>query len=151
MTTILGIDPGKSGALAVIHPERRAVKSYRFDSLSEQDIYSLILGYSLDGCRAFLEKVHAMPGQGVTSMFTFGTGYGFLRGVLTAIGIPFEDVPPQTWQKKLGLGGKYDSKPDRKKAHRAHAQQLFPQLKITLDDADALLIAEYGYRVTNGR
>ncbi len=145
---VIGIDPGKSGGLAVLTPNHKA-SVFRFDNLSEREVYLLLTGQTLDLCHVFLEKVHAMPGQGVTSMFNFGCGYGFLRGVLTTLGVPYEDVPPQTWQKKLGLGAKYNSYADRKRAHKAQAEQWFPSTKITLSDADALLIAEYGYRTLN--
>ena len=101
----------------------------------------------LEPYHAFLEKVHAMPGQGVTSMFTFGRNLGFLRGLLVGYGLPFEDVPPQTWQKGVGVGGSYPTKAHRKRAHKQLAEQLFPRTKITLADADALLIAEYGHRL----
>lgn len=144
MTRIIGIDPGKTGALAYMNGS--TVKLYPFDDMSEQDVAVLIASFAGAGAVAYLEKVHAMPEQGVSSMFTFGKHYGFVRGCLTSQGIPFHDVPPQTWQKALGLGKNYGSKPDRKKAHRAQAQQWYPRLNITLAAADALLIAEYGRR-----
>lgn len=97
------------------------------------------------GAKALLEKVHAMPGQGVTSMFTFGKGYGFLRGCLSSGGIPFDDVTPQAWQKALGCLTKGD-----KNVSKAKAQQLFPHLKITHATADALLIGEYLRRREGG-
>lgn len=82
-----------------------------------------------------------MPGQGVTSMFTFGMGYGALRMAVLASGIPFEGVTPQAWMKGLGCltGGD-------KTVTRARAQTLFPELKVTDQIADALLIAEFARR-----
>ena len=144
---IIGIDPGADGAMAVISPKRKTVRVFRFHNRSEQEIYEAFMVEAMGECRAYLEKVHAMPGQGVTSMFSFGKGYGFLRGVLTGLSIPYIDTPPQSWQKGVGVGGKYASKPDRKRAHLALAQQLFPTVKTTLASADALLIAEYAYRL----
>jgi crossover junction endodeoxyribonuclease RuvC len=149
MTLIIGIDPGADGALAAIRDGKQMI--YRFKNQSEREICRSVSSFMLDDCRVFLEKVHAAPGQGVSSMFNFGTGYGFLRGVLTACGLPFEDVPPQAWQQKLGIGKKYESPAARKRAHKALAERLFPQLDINLSNCDALLIAEYGYRVMNGR
>ena len=89
-----------------------------------------------------VEKVASSPQMGVTSAFTFGKGYGFLCGILTALGVPWEQVTPQKWQKAMGClsGG------DKNKT-KARAQQLFPNLKITHAVADALLIAEYCKRV----
>jgi crossover junction endodeoxyribonuclease RuvC len=79
-----------------------------------------------------------MPKQGVSSTFKFGVNYGFLRGMLTAHKIPFEEVTPQKWQKAMGCLSK-----GNKNVTKAKAQQLFPNLKITHKVADALLIAEY--------
>ena len=144
---IIGIDPGKDGGLAIISSDRRYIQAFSFTNLSEKEIYGLIVRETFDPCRAFLEKVGAMRGQGVTSMFTFGQGYGFLRACLYATGTPFEDVPPQTWQKGVGLGGLKGDRPDRKRQLKAGAERLFPQIKVTLSTADALLIAEYGHRL----
>jgi crossover junction endodeoxyribonuclease RuvC len=101
---------------------------------------------------AYFEKVGARPGQGVRSMFTFGTGFGTLRGVLAALGIPYTEVPPQQWQKVLlaGIG-----KGDPKGAALLRAKQLWPALSFRATErskvahqglVDAALIAEYGRR-----
>ena len=63
---------------------------------------------------------------------------------LTAAGIPFERVRPQQWQKSLGCLTKGDKNVTKRKA-----QELFPMMKVTHATADALLIAEYGRRVSN--
>ena len=53
--------------------------------------------------RCAVELVHAMPGQGVTSMFTFGQVCGVILGVLAALGhVPVRPTP-QRWQKALGV------------------------------------------------
>jgi len=91
-----------------------------------------------------LDKV-TVTVQGATGTFTFAKGYGFLRGCLVTIGIPFEDVAPQTWQKLLDCrtGG-------NKNVSKSKAQQLFPTMRITHKIADSLLLAEYGRRVRLG-
>lgn len=58
--------------------------------------------------RACLEKVHAMPGQGVTSMFTFGENFGFWKGFLAAHKVPYVLTTPQVWMKEI-----LDHIPDR--------------------------------------
>src|SRR5690606_26138113 len=87
-------------------------------------------------------------GKGNTgsSMFAFGDGYGYMRGLITAYHIPLHLVRPQTWQKGIpGLAG--NEKPQRKRALKEHAGRLFPSLKgVTLKTCDALLIAEWGRR-----
>ena len=86
-----------------------------------------------------------MPGQGVASMFNFGMGYGIIQGVVSALGIPYELVTPQSWKKRAGLIGK-----DKDNA-RTMAQQLYPDAplgrKKDIGRADALLIARFGNRI----
>ena len=97
---------------------------------------------------AYIEKVSSSPQMGVTSAFTFGRGYGFLRGLLTAYNYPFEEVLPRKWQASFGMKkGKDESNTQWKNRLKGKAQQLFPHLKVTLATADALLIAEYGRRL----
>jgi len=69
----------------------------------------------------YLESVHAMPGQGVRSMFSFGHAVGVVTGVIGAIGLPHTLVTPQRWKKSAGLIG------TDKDAARARAIQLWPQ------------------------
>jgi hypothetical protein len=145
---VIGIDPGKSGGIAWWRPtaHHAAMKM----PATERDLADVMKDLADNDCFAYIEKVHAMPGQGVTSMFTFGQNYGFLRGCLIAHGIPFEEVTPQKWQKEFGLvfPKKMGLTPTEKKnRHKAKAQQLFPHLKVTHATADALLIAEYGRRL----
>jgi hypothetical protein len=76
--------------------------------------------------------------MGVTSAFTFGQSYGFLRGILAASKIPFIEVSPQKWQREMGCMTK-----GNKNVTKQAAQQRWPKLKITHANADSLLIAEY--------
>jgi len=113
---------------------------------TEQEIIDLIKeleSLASDGqVIVYLEKVHAMPGQGVTSMFTFGHGYGFLRGVIQALGIKLVDVTPQKWQKELGMIGK------DKDAIYQFVRQTYPTVKCNKKQADAMGILHYALAVT---
>lgn len=149
MTLILGIDPGMSGGLAVL-PVDTSVEpmAIKFGDLTEREIADLFWKTFLDSGEqvfAYIERVHSMPKQGVASSFKFGMNYGFLRGCLVTVGIPFEELTPQRWQKLMGCMTKGD-----KNVSKARAQQLFPKMKITHAVADALLIAYCGRRITNG-
>lgn len=42
-----------------------------------------------------------MPGQGVSSMFAFGKGFGIIIGILTANDIEINLVPPQKWTASI--------------------------------------------------
>jgi crossover junction endodeoxyribonuclease RuvC len=91
---------------------------------------------------ALIEKVHAMPGQGVSSMFSFGRAAGIVEGVLAGLSVSFELIPPATWIKSMRtFGGKDGS--------RQRAQELFPDYAHLFarkkDDgrAEAALLACY--------
>ncbi|MCJ7828454.1 MAG: hypothetical protein MUP81_01780 [Dehalococcoidia bacterium] len=140
MSSIIGIDPGSCGA-AVLLREDGSTDIARFDQMTQTDIADALREWKADSCFAYLEKVHSMPKQGVSSTFKFGLNYGFLIGCLTALKIPYDFVTPNTWQKALSCQSKGD-----KNVTKAKAQQLFPNLKIIHTIADALLIAEYGRR-----
>lgn len=153
MTLILGVDPGASGGVAwrSTSASREFTDATKFPE-TEKDIANLfheLLGMERD-CFAYLERVSATPQMGVTSAFTFGRGYGFLRGCLIGFGIPFEEVSAVKWQGEFGLRqGKKLAQGDTEKhrAIKAKAQQLFPHLQVTNAKAAALLICEYGLRL----
>ena len=140
---IIGIDPGGSGGISFITPS--GTYCYKMPE-TERDVYDLLDQWKDQHPSVFLERVHSMPGQGVSSVFTFGRGYGFLRGVITALKYPLHDVIPQRWQKALGCLTKGDKNVSKQKA-----QQLFPQLTVTHNTADSLLIAEYGRLIVLGQ
>ena len=146
---ILGIDPGANGGVGELWHMGEPPKAHAFSGKTLYDLWCLFnsFGQSSFPAKAYLEQVHAMPGQGVTSMFNFGRSYGHLEAMLTASGIPFERVTPSKWQKEFGLyKQKGETNTQKKNRHKALAQELFPNIKITHAIADALLIAEYGRR-----
>lgn len=147
----IGVDPGMGGGLASIAAE--GANGIPMPQ-TERDVWEWFHWWeSRQRPFAVIEKVHAMPSNGVSGMFKFGMSYGSLRMALVAAGIPFEEVTPQTWQKGIGIvkRGKDESGTDWKNRLKGKAQQLFPGEKVTLATADALLIAEYCRRKHEGR
>ena len=138
---IIGIDPGKSGGVAWVRDGGQVPFARKMPD-TVHDLVDLLRVRDLSDAKCYLEKVHAMPGQGVTSMFTFGQGLGQLEGVLAALGIPVEWVTPQKWQAALSCKTAGDKNVSKRKA-----QELFPSVKWTHATADAALICEYGRRV----
>lgn len=139
----IGIDPGQSGGIAVISARHEGdiIKTWKMPE-TERDIWLILPTARSINCFAFIESVHSMPKQGVSSSFKFGQNFGTLLGLLTASMIPFERVTPQKWQKAIGCMSKGDKNVTKRKA-----QELFPSVKVTHAIADALLIAEYCRRV----
>jgi len=96
--------------------------------------------------RAYVEAVHAMPGQGVSSMFAFGRALGVIEGSLAGLGVPFTLVSPREWTAAMRVkGGKDGSRNRAAELFPRHAN-LFSRVK---DDgrADATLIAVFGAKV----
>lgn len=141
MLTYAGIDPGATGALAIIKDTETILVDYNDDVSS---IRSALLEHK--PTLVVLEKVSAMPGQGVTSMFKFGTNYGRWQGILDSLQIPYILIHPKTWQKEI-LSGL--NKGDKKRALN-YCRRLFPQAELHLEKhigrADALCLALYAKR-----
>jgi crossover junction endodeoxyribonuclease RuvC len=139
----IGIDPGKSGGIASINGVTGHAATIKLTETPADVADWLACEKSYPGpIVARIEKVSSSPQMGVTSAFTFGRSFGWLLGVLDVLRIPYEFVTPQKWQKHMGCltGGD-------KNVSKAAAQRLWPNLKITHANADALLIAEYCRRV----
>ena len=151
MITYIGIDPGKSGAMCVLHGRTSVVPVfYPFDEGVYVDVLKEIRQtHWNEGMFCVVEKVHAMPKQGVSSMFSFGMNFGFIQGTLKTIGIPYQLVEPRTWTASFGCGSD-------KNRHIEVAKRLFPNVSLKRTEkcrkdfdgfADALLLAEYGHRI----
>lgn len=154
MNMILGVDPGLSGALALYDVAAENMFGV-FDMptikagtdskrvIDESALAVLVDSHARRIRHAFVEKVGAMPGQGVTSMFSFGCSYGIVRGILAANMIPMTFVPPQRWKKALGVPAAKDGARARASQLLPHSSGLWPRVK---DDgrAEAFLIALYG-------
>ena len=142
MKTTIGIDPGKNGAIAILNDGvLEAVHGMPQTVADLTDLVRSIVAARPAGAQitAYVEQVHSSPQMGVVSAFTFGRGLGNLEAALAAFGVRLVWVRPQVWQKALGCltGGD-------KNVSKRRAQELFPGLKITHGNADALLIARYG-------
>jgi len=113
---------------------------------TEQEIMKLLRGWCnpTNDIKAIIEAQHAFPGMGAKPQWTFAQHYGFIRGVLVTLGIPFIEVSPQKWMAYFGF--KRLPNEDKKK-HKIRilqkAQNLFPNSSVTLQTADSLMIAEY--------
>jgi len=142
----IGIDPGKKGGYAAITGERGIAVSPWNDGQFIEDMRAVATS---GACMACVEKVGAMPGQGVNSMFSFGHSLGFIEGVLTALGIPYQLIPPVKWKREFSLIGK------DKKASIETCKKLFPGLNLMPTErsrvpsdgmAEAVLMALYAKR-----
>jgi Holliday junction resolvasome RuvABC endonuclease subunit len=151
---IVGIDPGLSGAIALLNPTTREVVVHDMPLVaskagrSETDLHNLARLLIPEGVHniAVLEQVHAMPKQGSASTFRFGQNYGACQMAISGHGYDVRDVTPQSWKKHFRLGSDGN-------ASRALAMQRFPamaeELKRKKDHnrAEAILLALYGLEI----
>lgn len=145
----LGIDPGLTGALALLDAEGQPelvadLPIIRDRSLAWIDggVLQSTIRDALRGrpCRAVVERVSAMPKQGIASSFVFGVGFGAVLATLQTLRLPIELVTPASWKLALGLG-------KDKRASLDRARLLFPMADLSLAKhdgrAEALLIAYF--------
>lgn len=141
----IGIDPGRSGAIAVIGLETGEFVDQIRLSAEPPAIARFVRRYSKRLGICVLEKVWSRPGNSARSMFTFGENFGFVEGVLARSWIEYELATPQKWMKALDCETGGD-----KNVTKEFAKTLWPRKKIYHWNADALLIAEYGRRKIKG-
>ena len=123
---IIGIDPGLSGAIAIMK-NNKVIDLFDMPVMSEgkknkRQLNSAQLAKLLkdnisqnEEVSVVVEQVNAMPGQGVTSMFNFGQTFGAIKGICAALGLPIFFVRPSKWKKYFELiNSSKDSKQNQK-------------------------------------
>ena len=144
-SVIMPIFPGvKGGSKSKINIRetmawiKRAIETYQAQSKASDK----------DKVFVTMESVHAMPGQGVSSMFSFGETYGLLQAMTICCGCTLQLVTPQAWKAPILAGT-----PKDKTAAIQHVDRVYPTLniytgprKVSYHDgvADAVCLAEYG-------
>lgn len=162
---LIGIDPGYTGAIGILDGKGKFVAVYDMPVIEKETGKTKIVNLKrvketkreVDGVgvrdilkpyktnsKGIIEAVHAMPEQGVTSVFNFGCGYGVVLGVMQCLDLSPYKVPPNKWKSDLGLNSD-------KVLSIELALELFPEAKsqLTLKKhngrAEALLIAFWSY------
>ena len=151
---IIGIDPGLSGAIAILE-NNKVLRIFDMPVMSEgkknkRQINSALLVNILkenvlnnEEISVVIEQVNAMPGQGVTSMFNFGQTFGAIKGICAALELPIFFVRPSKWKKHFELINA------SKDASRTKAIEMYPKLsselakKKDVNKSDAILIARF--------
>ena len=143
---IVGIDPGKGGGLA--YWDGKTVATRKFTT--ESDFLSFMVEEVYATSEVFIEDVPKFVCRktSVTSAFTLGYNYGFHVGAARALDFSVRLVKPREWQKGLGLKPKIGYAA-RKRYLKDVAKRLFPKVTVINAVADALLIMDYGRRMSN--
>ena len=162
MKVFIGIDPGKDGAMAILGYRDTPIlipfdETEYANQLRRLDPARKFRVWRTDGLGdptpiepfCVIEHVNAMPGQGVTSCFSFGANFGLCLGFLTAFRIPYELVRPQKWKREFSCTSD-------KNTSIAVAQRLFPGVDLRRTPkcakphdgiCEALLLAEFAKRI----
>ena len=151
---IIGIDPGLSGAIAVMY-DKKVINMYDMPVMAEGKKNKRQLNSSQlvniikenidedEEAIVVVEQVNAMPGQGVTSMFNFGQTFGAIKGVCAALKLPIFFVRPSKWKKHFELIN------SSKDSSRTKVIEMYPTLsgqlakKRDVNKSDAILIAKF--------
>ena len=146
----IGIDPGKSGGICAYDGKNMAnVQACPSDPRGmANSLREIIRDFDIETigketAQVIIEHVHAFPSDGRSSVFKFGTNYGMWLGICASNELDVTKVTPQVWMRKYGELPK--EKQERKRYLKTVALSYFPDLKITLKTADAILIAKYGF------
>ena len=151
---VIGIDPGLSGAIAILE-EKKVIGVFEMPVMAEgkknkrqlnsAQLVNIIQDNLNNREEAIIvvEQVNAMPGQGVTSMFNFGQTFGAIKGVCAALKLPIYFVRPSKWKKHFELINA------SKDSSRTKVIEMYPSLsnqltkKKDVNKSDAILIARF--------
>ena len=146
---VIGIDPGMKGGIAILDTETNQMKAVPTPLIGKEidyrRVHEALTFY--EPSIVVVEKVHAMPGQGVTSMFNFGLSYGAIIALASVSKARLVLVPPQMWKKHVLAGTSKD-----KDAAIQFCNQTYPSINLVLPRcrkphdgmADAICMAHYG-------
>jgi crossover junction endodeoxyribonuclease RuvC len=102
-----GVDPGLSGAIAFLDPSTGALAVIDMPVVAGQvspgALIEALEPYLFVTGMTYVENVHSMPKQGVSSTFKFGMGFGVILGVLSARAFPYTRIEPLVWKRAVGL------------------------------------------------
>jgi len=163
MSIYIGIDPGITGAMAAIGtmvggeeqrvddmPVMEKMRSSERATLDPAKLRSWLMNYCAMEPTVIIEQLHPQPKIGAVTNFSMGYSYGMLITILDDIGFRYIQVSPAKWKKAMGLNAMKD-------LSRQMAIELFPKMKEDLKlkkhhgRAEALLLAEYGRRLYEGK
>ena len=170
----LGIDPGQSGAIAIINNEGELIKIISFKNhirilwgfkiinawTIAEELKSVIKDFS--EVTALIEKVNSYN-QGRNGAFNFGANAIGLDLILEVLGVKeVNSAPPLEWKDLMGVSSKYlgtfngkDKDKALKKLSEAKANKLFPYFKFnpsaTADEEESALLAYLCWNSNKGK
>jgi crossover junction endodeoxyribonuclease RuvC len=137
--SVLGVDPGLDGGLALLGMDGGLIGYIRMpwtETVLRTVDHGVVKAFIGDRKpMAYVERAQAMPGQGVVGVFSYGVGFGCLLGILNAYSVGYMLVSPTTWKKAYGIGR-------QKRISCGLAKRLYPEIAL----AEGGKLAEGGSR-----
>lgn len=157
----LGIDPGSTGALALVTDSGRLKAAVTIPTFKvtrggkarseydEQALVELFRRLDPQKTHVWIERVSPRPTDSRVGLCQFATGYGILLGIMATLNLTREIVPAATWKTRMLGKGKKEKGDSLILARRLFASSpvKFPLVKDH-NRAEAALLAEYGRRLT---
>ena len=149
MIPVIAIDPGAGGALALIYQNNEGdmiAEAYKCPKTTKEmfNTYSYCMKAATlhnKECIVVIEKVWAFPTDARSRAFNFGVNYGKWLGIIASENVKPQMVTPKAWQK--GYSPLSKEKKERKQEIKQIAEEMFPTVRVTLYNADALLIGAW--------
>ncbi len=143
---IIGIDCGANGGIAVFREGKTTC--YRMP----KDVHSIAKILTENKGKIYIEKITMWRSDTKIGGKTFGImkmmeNYNMVINVANMLQLPIQELSAKTWQKYY-KGRSWETKTQRKARYKALAQRLYPEAKVTLWNADALLIMDFGRKIT---
>jgi hypothetical protein len=138
---VVAVDPGVNGGIAWCDVDLGANATRMPET--DGDILDALRKLRDAGARRIVMELPAKAifGAGHSSLAVLHRNVGFIQGVAMALGFELHLLPPQKWLARLSL----KKRPGEEQRHwknrlKEEAQRRFPNLRVTLNTADALLI-----------
>ena len=144
---IIGVDCGVGGGIAYKTPRGvkaitmpRTINKITDAFIKFKDCYTIV----------YVEDVPPFVGvnRPAARIFKLAKNYGIILGILEAFNMEYKLVRPAKWMADIGTNKKKHYKTDNewKNYLKELAKIYWPNTKVTLKTADALLILQYGLR-----
>lgn len=156
ITSVIAIDCGANGGIAAY----KDGQTYAVKMPKTIEDFRQYLEYwqSISTPVIFIERLSVRPddvsaeGEGVNMGKLFRiqkmiANFEQIKAAIAFAGIPYILVHPVKWQNGLNLRIKGEGRKEKKNRFKEVAQRLYPNIKTTLWNADALLILQFARKV----
>ncbi len=152
---VIGIDPGASGGISLWR-QGMGIKTNKMPKNLDEINNFLSYMKEIASPIIFLERVSVRMDDISVEEGQINMGklyriqkmmqnFEHLKAIITLSNIPFCLVHPLKWQSQLKLRGHWsEAKKDRKNRYKKVAQNLYPEVNVTLWNSDAILLMHFG-------